>query len=345
MLFLLFYYYWNRNFDYWDKKNVPFIKPLPFFGNMFDGITMKKSMGELFQDLYNKTTAPFFGCFLLTEPALMIRDPELIKQILVSDFKYFDNRFSINNMKGDPIGSCILFILKNPWWRDVRHKITPAFSTKKIRLTFDLVKESAESLANFLSDQENSFLDVTDFSRRFTIDIITTTSFGVKVDCFQNKMFDIMERIIGLYDPRNLITMFQARAYFLFPTLVELFNLKLLNGKSTDYLKKLFTSIMEERIVNKTFRNDLIDILLELKQNDATSLDDENVLIAQAFQFVVAGFETISSSLTYALYEISKNLEIQKKLKNEIKIILKRHGMITYKAIKEMTYLEQCIKG
>ena len=41
---------WNHN--YWKKRGVPYIKPLPIFGNIKDSILVKKSIGEVYRDLY-----------------------------------------------------------------------------------------------------------------------------------------------------------------------------------------------------------------------------------------------------------------------------------------------------
>lgn len=50
--------------------------------------------------------------------------------------------------------------------------------------------------------------------------------------------------------------------------------------------------------------------------------------------------------MTFCLHELSINQEIQEKARKNVLDVLARHeGKITYDAINEMTYLEQCIKG
>lgn len=64
------------------------------------------------------------------------------------------------------------------------------------------------------------------------------------------------------------------------------------------------------------------------------------------FLFFIAGFDTSSSAMTFALYELAQNPDIQDKLRKEIKEVLTRnHGEITYECIKEMTYLQQVLDG
>lgn len=58
------------------------------------------------------------------------------------------------------------------------------------------------------------------------------------------------------------------------------------------------------------------------------------------------GFETTASTLTFCLYELSHNKEIQEKARESILQTLQKHeNCLTYDAINEMDYLEKCING
>lgn len=64
-----------------------------------------------------------------------------------------------------------------------------------------------------------------------------------------------------------------------------------------------------------------------------------------AIQFFVAGFETTSSTMSFTLYELCKNPDLQDKVREEIKSCLKKFGGCTYDAIQDMKYLHQCVSG
>jgi len=71
-----------------------------------------------------------------------------------------------------------------------------------------------------------------------------------------------------------------------------------------------------------------------------------DVIAAQAFVFFVAGFETTSTTMTFCLYELARNPDIQERVRNEIDTVLERHGgNITYEAISEMEYLDKVVSG
>jgi cytochrome P450 family 6 len=62
--------------------------------------------------------------------------------------------------------------------------------------------------------------------------------------------------------------------------------------------------------------------------------------------FFIAGFEASSTTMTFCLYELALNPDIQERLRAEIDTVLQKHGgNITYESIFEMEYLEKVVDG
>lgn len=70
-----------------------------------------------------------------------------------------------------------------------------------------------------------------------------------------------------------------------------------------------------------------------------------NELAAQVFVFFVAGFETSSSTLSFCLYELAKNKNIQRRAQEDVDRVLKSEGTdgFTYDLLSELKYVEYCI--
>jgi cytochrome P450 len=71
-----------------------------------------------------------------------------------------------------------------------------------------------------------------------------------------------------------------------------------------------------------------------------------NSLAAQAFVFYIGGFETSSITMSLCLYELSLHQDIQTRVREEIDVVLQKHGgNLKYEAIQEMDYLDKVVAG
>lgn len=124
---------------------------------------------------------------------LIIRDPELIKLMAIRDFEHFShhrNAFLKDDTKESHIFGSSLFFLKNAKWKDMRHTLTPAFTGSKLRNMVGLMNDVAQRVPKYLMEEhkksgtEGVELDLKDFAKRFTSDVIATTAFGLQVNSF-----------------------------------------------------------------------------------------------------------------------------------------------------------------
>jgi len=114
-------------------------------------VLLKTTIGEQLQRIYNKhSDKTYVGIFSFDKPSLLIRDLELVKNILVKDFHNFiDRTFSFED-KFDPLLGNILAALKGDLWYHLRTNFSPAFTSRKMKLMFNLVDTSGKELAECL---------------------------------------------------------------------------------------------------------------------------------------------------------------------------------------------------
>ena len=93
---------------------------------------------------------PLLGFYVFDKPHLLIRDPELVKHVLVKDFDYFSDRYATADEKNDRFGYANVVLMKNPGWKSLRPKLTPIFTPGKLRTMFDLMLVVAEDLGMYL---------------------------------------------------------------------------------------------------------------------------------------------------------------------------------------------------
>ena len=92
-LTLYLYWYVKKTYSFFEQHGIPFIKPNLFFGNITDVILLRKSIAEECAELYKQLEPHrLAGIFAGTKPIIMIRDPDLLKDILIKDFANFSDR-------------------------------------------------------------------------------------------------------------------------------------------------------------------------------------------------------------------------------------------------------------
>ena len=139
-LIIAAYLFVTRKFNYWSKRGVKELAPTPFVGNFMDCLLSKKSAPQFLKDLYNYgRDLSLLGFYIFDKPYLLIRDPELIKHVLVKDFDYFPDRYSCADEKDDRLGYANVFMIKNPRWKSLRQKLTPFFTPGKLKKMFDIM--------------------------------------------------------------------------------------------------------------------------------------------------------------------------------------------------------------
>lgn len=98
---------------------------------------------------------------------------------------------------------------------------------------------------------------------------------------------------------------------------------------------------MNSRKENKLAYEDMLTTLSELKNKKTGKNFSEIDIASHSAGFIVDGLETSASSLTFALYEVAANPEVQEKLYAEIKSMLDTYGNdLSYENIQDMNYLD-----
>ena len=70
-----------------------------------------------------------------------------------------------------------------------------------------------------------------------------------------------------------------------------------------------------------------------------------STVLAQALLFLLAGYDTTSSAITFIVFHLAKNPSEQQKLRKDLKKILETDGEFTYSNIMECQYLDAVVNG
>jgi cytochrome P450 len=80
----------------------------------------------------------------------VVRDLELVKNILVKDVQYFIDSAATVEENVDPLAGKNMFVMKGKHWRHVRLNLTPVFTSAKMKMMFYLVEICGKELVKYL---------------------------------------------------------------------------------------------------------------------------------------------------------------------------------------------------
>nr|XP_012216733.1 PREDICTED: cytochrome P450 6A1-like [Linepithema humile] len=344
ILFLL-YYYLTADFDYWRSRGVNGPKPIPFFGNIAKFILGKRSLGDVLKDVYEEfPKEPIVGMFWHGEPILVLRDTEFIKKVLIKDFSVFPERRLIVFEKAEPL-SMHLFRLDAVRWRPLRTRLSPIFTSGKLKDMFHLLLNCSEHFESYMSKiiPKDGIVECRNLTAKFTIDVIGSCAFGIEINALkeENNRFHEMGRMMFRNDLKTAIRNLLRQFSWLFKHFGHIIDDHDLNQFMTD----LTRDTIDYRKQNNVCRHDFVDTLIDLKDNP-DKLGENNVtdmfIAAQAMVFFAAGFETSSTTMSNAMYELALNQVIQDKVREEIREVLSSaDGVILYDDLKKLKYLNK----
>ncbi|XP_066904056.1 probable cytochrome P450 6a14 [Halyomorpha halys] len=346
------YKHWVSIYSHWKKRDIPFY-PAEFpYGSHPNLVKLKQYRGYTIDKMYHEFAPhPMFGIYVLRKPMLVVRDPEMIQLILAKEFSHFRDRGIIKLSDKDVINHH-LFNLDGERWRALRMKLTPTFTSGRLKSMFPLFVSCAESFSSLLLSKVDSKVDIKELTGRFTADVICSCAFGLETDVINHP--DNKLRNIGIEGIKLKFLMKLKMAILrIFPKLSSLLPIRFISVEDENYLINLVKNIVEQREKNGIVRNDFIDLLIQLKNKENPGDDGQEFekpfemtlefMTAQCFVFFVAGFETSSSVQSFCLYELALHQDIQSRLIEEINEKIEKNGGLTYKALQEMEYLDMVI--
>ncbi|XP_023714370.2 cytochrome P450 6a2 [Cryptotermes secundus] len=362
------YVYFKMSISYWKERNAPFINPTFPFGNIRDLMLLSKPIGHSFAEIYRKLDGEKYGGFYtFAKPGFIFRDPEIIKSVLVKDFSSFQDRGFFIDEEFEPLlGN--LFFLRGDKWRNLRVKLTPTFTSGKMKMMFQTLVDCGHELGTILEETANKgeIIEIKDILARYTTDIISSCAFGIQCNCLENPDAEFRQWGRKIFKS-SALSMIILSLSALAPSLVAFLKLRSIDPDVSNFFRRMVKDTVNFRENNNFQRNDFMQLLIQIKnkgkvdednksfeENDNGTIENKagedglsiDSLAAQAFVFFLAGFETSSTTTTFCMYELSLHQDIQERLREEIDVVLKKHeGKITYEAIQEMEYLDKVVSG
>lgn len=287
-------YLWvRRKFSFFEENGYLHEKPTFPFGNL-KGVGRDFHIVYKLKELYEKFKgkAPAFGMYFFLSPDVVITDLEVVKDVLIRDFDSFHNRGIYFNKKDDPL-SAHLFAIDDAEWRNMRTKLTPTFTSGKMKMMFESILEVADTMnEQLLKDSALGIVEMRETLAKFTTDVIGRVAFGLEMNSIQDPESMFRQKGKKIFRTDGNV---QIRAFLLtsFTSLARKLRLKFFPEDVTDFFMKTIRETVDYRQNNSNYRqrNDVMDLLIKMLEDGKggegkITLDE---LSAQCFVFFIAG--------------------------------------------------------
>ncbi|KAJ8668546.1 hypothetical protein QAD02_010209 [Eretmocerus hayati] len=347
-LILLSYCYLTWNFNYWKNQGVRSApNTIPGFGNTLSVLTLKENLSTVCNRLY-KSCLPetsMIGMYFMRTPLLVVRDPDLIRNVLVKDFKSFKNNALRLHDDYDP------FMKKNPFfdrdesWKDSRSHLVRNMSQKKLKIYQSILDQVSSDFIEYLNQERRQStaedMELKDLFLRVTGEIVASTSLGIKGHSFESDhdLNNFHSTLLQLSQPSFLSGLTQMLRLNL-PNIADIFHISLLPRKMSEFLQNIIEEVVRCRAEHNIVGEDFLQMVI----NDVKVCDPQTIADRVGAYFFDS-FETSASIAAFACNQLSNHPDIQEKLRQEIKIVLKNCDSenLTYEALKDMVFLDQVI--
>ena len=340
-----------RSYSYFKKRGIK-TPPYEFFYGNFR--TIDKSRYSDVLSGWTKMLGKTYGYYEGHMPILVTSDLDMIQQIFVKQYANFAARkknFISRSEDNEKIG---LFSASKLRWKRMRNIMNPTFSTSKLREVSPAIKKCVDRMVKALDSEKDKKTNVIFFFKRFTMDTIWNTAFGVDIDVQNKRDNDYFKNCEMLFSSvtlnydliRYIGCYFCELREFLFVFQGLLFTIGNKISKSLFFnpFFWLFDSVSE--IVDKRKsqpeikKRDFVQLLLDAEafnnssQNKSDNSESDgqidpsmihvvkrltlNEVKSNLIGFMLAGYETTSTTLSYCAYVLSKHPQEQQRLYDEI---------------------------
>ncbi|XP_071571194.1 cytochrome P450 9e2-like [Temnothorax nylanderi] len=339
----------HHAYFYWTNKGAPYLPD----SSLITGWKMimgRISIADYFQYTYNYyPDAKYVGLMEFGKPGVLVRDPELIKDIMVKEFESFPDHRSFIDASVEPLFGKNILSLRGDRWREMRNTLSPSFTASKMKFMFDLISECSHNVVNYLVDNPEvcHVIETKEVFRRYTNDVIATTAFGISVNSMKDPDNEFYMRGIEISKfSSGLLAIAKFMLFRACPRLAKSIGLSFFPPATSQFFKKIVEETIRTREEQGIVRPDMIHLLMQARDKEGAGLHKMTLddIVSQAAMFFFAGFDTSSTLMCFAVHELTVNQGIQDRLREEVQQHLAEgNGKISYESLSKMSYMDTVI--
>ncbi|UKN03747.1 cytochrome P450 [Paracrocinitomix mangrovi] len=260
---------------------------------------------------WSKECGDIFKISLAGKKFIVSVDPELNGKILKMRPEKF-SRFNKINEVFQELGINGVFNAEGEDWYKHRKPAAEALNAKNVKLYYPIVAKNTIELLNHIERHQQNNINVSAMSMKYTIDITTEIAFGYALNTLNESGKNFQEKLEKIFPMINkrISAPFPYWRYFKSKKDKELEE----SLKSVETQINEFIEHAEKKLETQpTASNFLEALLIESKEDNFSTKE----VFGNVFTMLLAGEDTTSNSISWAVFYLSQHPEWIAKIRTE----------------------------
>ncbi|EDW75600.1 uncharacterized protein Dwil_GK23731 [Drosophila willistoni] len=352
LIVLPIYLYLTWHHNYWRKRGLVTVKPLTILGTYPGLLTRKSNLVHDVQRVYDKYKGKHraVGVFMTREPQILVLDPQLAHEVLVSNFRSYRDTLTssyIRHAKWDKYAKRNPFWASGETWKRLRSEAQIGISARRLAQAYAIWEEGGKKLNEYMANQvleHDNILETRDLCFRYTAHVMGDFIWGIDAGTLTrplenpNKIQQMASKWTSY--AFYMLSIFMASVIAPFSRLLLRFRFY---PKETDeFFSNLTKKSIDLRLEtgDEESRTDYLSHLLQLREQKQASHDD---LVGHALTVMLDGYDTTGTALLHALYYLAESPTAQQKLRTEVLQNLNDKESLSFEQLCALPYLEQVV--
>lgn len=287
------------------------------------------------------------------KPTLIVSSRNAAREIMKTHDVIFSNRPKLTSAtKLFYNGRDVAFASYGEYWRKMKGICTMhLLSTKRVRSFRAIREEETALMLEKITRSLPSVVNLTEIIRELANDVVCRAAYGRKYSEDKGSNFRVLmnkfDELMGAFAVGDLI-----------PRLSWIDRLSGLQGKLgrlADELDAFLEGVIEDHLTSRNEKNDsvyerekpkdFVDVLLELQRNNTIDFPiDRECIKALLLDMFVAGTDTTSTIIEWAMSELLRHPKAMKELREEVRTINQGVAGVNEPELEKMEYLVAVIK-
>ncbi|CAL5207892.1 unnamed protein product [Lathyrus oleraceus] len=317
---------------------------LPIIGNLHQlGQKPHQTLTNL-----SKTHGPIMTLKLGQITTVVMSSSETAKSVLQIQDQYLSNRTVPDAMRGANHDNYSLpFIPLCQRWKDLRKTCNNLlFSNKNLDSNQTLRHKKLLELSNniYVSAAKFEAVNIGRLAFKTTINMLSNTIYSVDFVQSSDKAGEFKELVTNI-----MMEVGRANVADCFPVL-KIFDPVGIRRRTGEYFGKLldnFRGLVDERLKMRKLKgyygkSDMLDTMLNDENNNGEMYEDK--IERLSVDLFVAGTDTVTSTVEWAMAELLRNPNVMSKAKSELNQLIGKGNLVEESDIAKLPYLQAIVK-